>query len=64
MKTRIQNANGTTVGYKVQCGSQVITQDASGATIGRYDANTNQTYDKHGKPLYKGDQTSALFGGE
>jgi hypothetical protein len=42
----------------------VIAEDASGAVIGRYDGNTKKTFDKHGKPLYSGNQTTALIGNE
>jgi hypothetical protein len=63
MKTAIKNANGTTIGYQVERGSQVIAEDASGAVIGRYDANTKKTFDKAGKPVYSGNMTAALICG-
>jgi hypothetical protein len=63
MRETIKDGNGRTVGYKLHTGSQVIVQDASGATIGRYDGNTKKTIDSQGKVRYSGDQTSALFGG-
>ncbi len=61
MKTPIKDTNGRTVGYLNERGSQVIAEDASGAVIGRYDGNTKKTFDKHGKPLYSGNMTSALI---
>ena len=61
MKETIRDGSGRTVGYKVKSGSQTILQDASGATRGRYDENTNQTYDRSGHARFKGDQTSALL---
>lgn len=61
MREVVKDASGKTVGYKVQQGSQVIVQDASGATLGRFEKNVNKTVDKSGKVLYSGDQTSALF---
>jgi len=61
MKTAVKDANGRTLGYQVTRGSQVIAEDASGAVIGRYDGNTKKTFDKHGKPLYSGNMTSALI---
>ena len=61
MKEAVKNASGRTVGYKVQQGSQVIVQDASGSTLGRFDRNTKKTVDKSGKPLYSGDHTDLLF---
>ncbi len=62
MKTAVKDANGRTLGYQVQRGSQVIAEDASGAVIGRYDENTKKTFDKSGKPRYSGNQTAALIG--
>ena len=64
MKETVKDASGKTIGYKVQCGSQVIVQDASGATMGRFDKNVNKTVDRFGKVLYSGDQASILLGGE
>jgi hypothetical protein len=61
MKETIKDASGRTVGYKVKCGSQTIVQDASGATRGRYDENTGQTYDKSGRACFKGDHTDMLL---
>ena len=62
MKTAVKDANGRTLGYQVERGSQVIAEDASGAVIGRYDKNTNKTFDKSGRARYTGDQTAALIG--
>ena len=62
MRTAIKTASGRTIGYQFECGSQVIAQDASGATIGRYDGNTKKTFDKHGHAAYSGNQTAALIG--
>ena len=64
MKETIKDANGRTVGYKMEAGSQLIVQDATGATVGRYDGNVKKTFDKAGRALYSGDQTSALLSGE
>ena len=57
----VKDASGKTVGYKVQRGSQILVQDSSGSTLGRFDKNVNKTVDKSGKVLYSGDQTSALI---
>ena len=62
MRTIIKDANGKTLGYQDVQGSQVIAQDASGATIGRYDGNTKKTFDSKGKARYSGNQTAALIG--
>ena len=62
MKETIKDASGRTVGYKVQRGSQVIVEDASGKMLGAYNKNINKTVDHSGKTLYSGDQTSALLG--
>jgi hypothetical protein len=62
MKTIVKDASGRTIGYKVQRGSQIIVEDASGKMLGRFDGNVNKTVDRSGKVLYGGDQTSALFG--
>ena len=64
MKEQIKDASGRTVGYKLQAGSQTIVQDAAGATVGRYDENTKKTFDKSGRALYSGYQTSALLADE
>ena len=61
MKETIRDASGKTLGYKVQAGSRTIVQDASGGTLGHYDENQNKTFDKSGRALYSGDQTSALI---
>lgn len=63
MRETIKDGNGKTVGYKFDTGNQVLVQDAAGGTIGRYDKNTNKTFDKQGKVRYSGDNSSALFGG-
>jgi len=62
MKTAIKDANGRTVGYLNERGSQVIAEDVNGAVLGRYDGNTNKTFDSHGKAVYSGNMTAALFG--
>ena len=60
MKETISDGSGRTIGYKVKYGSQTLVQDASGATVGRYDENTKQTYDKTGV-RFKGDHTDMLL---
>ena len=64
MSEIIRDASGKTLGYKMKCGSQTILQDASGATQGRYDENTNQTYDRSGHARFKGDHTDMLLNEE
>ena len=64
MKETIKDASGRTVGFKVQRGSQVIVEDASGKMLGRYDKNVNKTVDSNGKALYSGDQSSLLLNGD
>lgn len=59
MKETIKDGSGKTLGYKVQVGSRTVVQDASGATKGYSDGK--RTFDKSGKVLYSGDQTSALI---
>lgn len=61
MKETIKSASGKTLGYKVQVGSRTVVQDASGKTLGHYDENQKKTFDKSGRVLYSGDQTSALI---
>lgn len=63
MKETIRDGSGRTIGYKVKAGSQTLVQNASGGTVGRYDENTNQTYDKSGV-RFKGDHTEMLLGEE
>jgi len=62
MRETMKDANGNAVGYKKICGPLELAEDPSGKMIGRYDKNTNTTFDKHGKALYRDNQTSALFG--
>ena len=62
VKETIKSASGKTLGYKVQVGSRLVVQDASGATLGHFDKNVKKTVDKAGRVLYSGDQTSALVG--
>ena len=62
MKTMVKDASGKTLGYKVERGSQVIVEDASGKMVGAYNKNVNKTVDKYGRAVYSGDQTSALLG--
>ena len=62
MKTMVKDASGKTLGYKVERGSQVIVEDASGKMVGAYNKNVNKTVDKSGRAVYSGDQTSALLG--
>lgn len=64
MRTAIKDANGRTIGYLNPQGSQVLAENASGAVIGRYDKNTDKTFDNHGKPLYSGNQTGAVIAGQ
>jgi len=64
VKETIKDASGKTLGYRVERGPLTIVEDASGKQIGRFDRNTNKTFDKSGKAAYSGDQTSALFGGD
>lgn len=59
----IKSASGKTLGYKLKIGGQVFMQDASGKGVGRYDENTDQTFDRSGRAVYKGDQTLALIEG-
>ena len=61
MKVMIKDASGQTLGYKVKCGSQTILQDSSGATLGRYDENTDKTIDSHGQVRFQGDHTEMLL---
>ena len=61
VKETIKSASGKTLGYKVQVGGRTVVQDASGATLGHYEKNQDKTFDKSGRALYSGDQTSALF---
>lgn len=58
----IKSASGKTLGYRLKIGNQVFMQDASGKSVGRYDENTDKTFDRSGRALYDGDQTSALIG--
>jgi hypothetical protein len=64
MRELVKDASGKTVGYKVKCGSQTIVQDASGATLGRHDENTDKTLDNHGRVRYSGDHTDMLLSDE
>lgn len=57
----IKSASGKVLGYKFDTGNVVLLQNASGATLGRFDKNTNKTFDKTGRAVYEGDQTSALL---
>ena len=61
MKETIRDASGKTLGYKVQVGSRLVVQDASGKTLGHFDEGQKKTFDKSGRALYSGDQTSALI---
>ena len=61
MKELIKSASGKTLGFKVQVGSRTVVQDASGGTLGHYDEHQDKTFDKSGRALYSGDQTSALI---
>jgi hypothetical protein len=63
MKETIRDGSGRTIGYKVKTGSLTLIQDASGATKGRYDENTDQTYDKSGA-RFKGDHGEMLLSEE
>lgn len=60
----VKDASGRTVGYKKQCGSQTIVEDASGKMLGRFDSNVKKTVDSSGRALYGGDHTSALLSDE
>lgn len=60
MREPLKDASGKITGYKMKCGSQTSRQDASGNLVGRFDENTNQTYDKRGKACFKGDHTELL----
>ena len=64
MREMIKSASGKTLGYKFDTGNVVLLQDASGKSIGRFDKNTNKTFDKTGRAVYEGDQTSALLESE
>ena len=64
MKETIKSASGKTLGYKAQVGSRTVVQDASGKTLGHYEKNQDKTFDKSGRALYSGDQTSALIEGQ
>ena len=61
MREMIKSASGKTLGFKAEVGSRTVVQDASGATLGHYDKNQDKTFDKSGRALYSGDQTSALI---
>ena len=61
MKETIQDASGRVIGYKKTVGNQVIVESPTGKMLGRYDGNTEKTFDKSGRAMYNGDQTSALF---
>jgi hypothetical protein len=57
----IKSASGRTLGYKLKVGNRTVVQDSAGGTCGWHDENTDKTFDGSGKPLYDGDQTSALI---
>lgn len=61
MKTTIKDASGKTVAQTMEAGDRTLLQDASGSTLGWHDKNTNQTYNKSGRAVYKGNHLSALL---
>lgn len=61
MRQEYRNRTGSLIGYREQCGDRVDCRDRTGSLVGSYYPARDDTRDRHGILVGRGDLLSSLL---